>query len=224
MPAIHEAMSKILSDLEGIAKSRRNQQQGYSFRGIDDFFNAAHPLLAQYGVFVTPDYEILREDERPTSRGGTLFVVKLKGTFTFYATDGSTVTASTIGEGMDSGDKASNKAMSAAYKYALMQAFCVPTGDAVDSENDSPEPTYRPPAKKPDTSANRFYNKPKKPDLRAMKMALLSKVMQSLQTDKEGAVTAIQATQDRLGVDTNTQDGLEAIENDLFQEPESTEG
>lgn len=217
MAAIHENMAKILCDIQGISKGRRNQQQGYSFRGIDDFFNAVHPLLAKHQIFVTPEYEILSTDERQTSRGGTLFVIKLKGTFTFTATDGSTVTASTIGEGMDSGDKASNKAMSAAYKYALMQAFCVPTGDAKDSEDDTPEPQYKP----KDTDAGRFYNKPNtdktSTDLIAAKKQLVAKVMSVLKCDRGQAIVEIKDTAQRINADTNTMDGMSKIEADIEQ-------
>jgi hypothetical protein len=39
---------------------------------------------------------------------------------------------------MDSGDKATNKAMSAAYKYAAFQAFSIPT----ESDNDADASTH----------------------------------------------------------------------------------
>ena len=59
-------------------------------------------------------------------------ILKIK--FTFYAEDGTFVEAITVGEGMDSGDKASNKAMAIAMKYAMFQVFCIPTGDDPDAE------------------------------------------------------------------------------------------
>ena len=39
---------------------------------------------------------------------------------------------------MDSGDKATNKAMSAAYKYAALQTFCIPT----EGDNDADATTH----------------------------------------------------------------------------------
>jgi hypothetical protein len=56
------------------------------------------------------------------------------------ASDGSKHTVKTYGEAMDSGDKATNKAMSAAYKYAAFQAFCIPTEGDNDADATTPEP------------------------------------------------------------------------------------
>ncbi len=112
--AVQLAMSK-----EGIAKGRKNAQQGYAFRGIDDVYGALAPHLAANGLCIIPrvmSHEII---ERQTKAGGALFYTTLKVEFDFVAmSDGSKHTACTIGEAMDSGDKSSNKAMSAAYKYA----------------------------------------------------------------------------------------------------------
>jgi hypothetical protein len=140
--AIYEAIPAILSDVEAISKNRKNQQQGYSFRGIDDVYNAIHPLLAKHKVF--PTCEILSREmtERETKSGGALFYVNIKAKYTLWASDGSNVATEAWGEAMDSGDKASNKAMSAAYKYALFQLLCIPT-EAVDAEQDTPEPAPR---------------------------------------------------------------------------------
>lgn len=133
---IHAAVCSMLCDVEEIKKTRDNKQQGYKFRGIDDVYNAVHPLLAKHKVF--PACEILDKatSERETKAGGTLFCVHLRAKYTFFADDGSSVFTEALGEGMDSADKASNKAMSSAYKYALFQLLCIPT-EAVDSEEDS---------------------------------------------------------------------------------------
>lgn len=138
MSKVHEAVCAMLADVEEIKKTRDNKQQGYKFRGIDDVYNAVHPLLAKHKVF--PACEILDKttSERETKAGGTLFCVQIKSKYTFYADDGSSISTEAIGEGMDSADKASNKAMSSAYKYALFQLLCIPT-EAVDSENDNYE-------------------------------------------------------------------------------------
>lgn len=68
-----------------------------------------------------------RREERQTKGGGNLIYTVLKLKVTFYAEDGSNVSAIVQGEGMDSADKSTNKAMSAAYKYALFQLLCIPT-------------------------------------------------------------------------------------------------
>jgi hypothetical protein len=78
--------------------------------------------------------------ERQTQKGGTLFYVTVEAEFDFVsAKDGSKVTVRTYGEAMDSADKATNKAMSAAYKYAAFQTFCIPTEGDNDADATSHE-------------------------------------------------------------------------------------
>jgi hypothetical protein len=124
----------------GISKDRKNQSQGYAFRGIDDVFNLLAPMLAKHKLVVVP--RVLRREcvERTTAKGGALFYVTVEAEFDFVsALDGSSHTARTFGEAMDSADKATNKAMSAAYKYAAFQTFCIPTEGDNDSENHTHE-------------------------------------------------------------------------------------
>jgi hypothetical protein len=136
---IYKAINEIMKSVPSISKYRKNEQQGYNFRGIDDIYNALNEHLAMSGVFVTSEVLSHEREERETQRGGILIYSILHVRFTFYATDGSFIQSTMIGEGMDSGDKSSNKAMSTAYKYAFMQLFCIPTEDPKDSEIDSHE-------------------------------------------------------------------------------------
>ena len=123
----------------GIAKERNNQQQNYKFRGIDDVYNALAPILAHHGLIVIPRILSRVCVERTTQKGGVLFYVTVEAEFDFVsAGDGSKVTARTFGEAMDSADKATNKAMSAAYKYAAFQTFCIPT----EGDNDADRTTH----------------------------------------------------------------------------------
>lgn len=127
---------------EGIAKSRKNAQQGYSFRGVDDVYNALAPVLAKNGLVILPRILSREVVERQTQKGGTLFYVTVAAEFDFVAaSDGSMHTARTYGEAMDSADKATNKAMSAAYKYLTFQAFCIPTEGDNDADGTTHEPT-----------------------------------------------------------------------------------
>ena len=125
----------------GISKGRRNQQQGYAFRGVEDVFKALNPLLAEHRLIVVPRMMERTVVERETQLGGVLFYVTVRGEFDFVsAEDGSTHTAATYGEAMDSADKATNKAMSAAYKYAAFLTFCIPTeGIVEDADETTPE-------------------------------------------------------------------------------------
>lgn len=143
VPQIYSLMSKVMAGIGFIAKGRKNQQQGYSFRGIDDVFSALQPELIKHGVFCVPEVQHSEQVERQAKSGGVLIYTVMRVKYTFYAPDGSSVPATVVGEAMDSGDKSSNKAMSAALKYAVLQIFCVPTEAAEDADYHSPEPSPR---------------------------------------------------------------------------------
>jgi len=149
---IYGKMAAVLADMEHIGKDRKNQQQNYQFRGIDDVYNSLHPVLAKHKVFVVP--EVVSEpriEVLKSKNGGDLIHVFVTMKYTWYAEDGSNVSCVVIGQGMDSGDKSANKAMAAANKYAILQSLSIPTDDPKDSENDSPEPQTRRPVAKPAT-------------------------------------------------------------------------
>ena len=133
------AVAKKLSQA-GIAKGRTNQQQGFKFRGIDEVLNAISPMLADEGLIMAPKVLSREVTERTTKSGGALFYVVLMVEYTIYsAVDGSSVSVVTCGEAMDSGDKATNKAMSAAYKYAAFQTFAIPTEGTPDADAETHE-------------------------------------------------------------------------------------
>jgi hypothetical protein len=139
---VYEAINAVQRQLavEGISKGRRNQAQGYNFRGIDDVYNVVSPLLGKYGLCILPRCVEREVVERVNGKGNALFYVTLKAEFDFVsAEDGSKHTVVTYGEAMDSGDKATNKAMSAAYKYAVIQAFAIPTEGDNDADAHSHE-------------------------------------------------------------------------------------
>ena len=134
---IYQALCDIGGELAkvGISKDRKNEQQNFRFRGIDDVMNVVSPILAKHNVVFTVNYSDYPDVERVTGKGATLIYSKVKGEFTFIsATDGSTVTVTTFGVAMDSGDKGTNKAMSAALKYALLQVFLIPTESTEDAD------------------------------------------------------------------------------------------
>lgn len=133
---IYAQMSKIMAEVSPIAKGRKNTQQGYTFRGVDDVYQALQHIMAKHGVFSLPTVLSDRTELKSTKTGGELIYRILTIRYDFYAEDGSNVSATVIGEGMDSGDKASNKAMSVGDKYALLQAFKIPTDEPKDPEND----------------------------------------------------------------------------------------
>lgn len=153
---VYRAINKVQAALakSGIAKDRKNEQQHYQFRGIDDVYNALAPLLAEHGLCVLPRMMSREATERQTRQGGALFSVTVEAEFDFIAAaDGSKHTVRTFGEAMDSGDKATNKAMSAAYKYALIQSFAIPTNGDNDADAVTHDVAARRPASAPATSS-----------------------------------------------------------------------
>lgn len=134
---IYEAIADIMKAGCVITKNKRDQQQGFQYRGIDDVMNTFQPIMAERGIFVAPEVLESSREERQTTKGGNLIYSVMKIKYTFYASDGTSVSAIVIGEGMDSGDKASNKAMSVAMKYAMFQVFCIPTEEMQDPDAES---------------------------------------------------------------------------------------
>src|SRR5512146_388153 len=141
--AIFGKMVAVFKEIDAIGKTARNQSQGFNYRGIDDVYNAINPILAKHGVFMTAEVLSKTREERVTKRDNgkdsILAFTCLHMRYHFHAEDGSSVPTEAEGEGMDSGDKSSNKAMSVAHKYALLQAFCIPTKDLDDPDADSHE-------------------------------------------------------------------------------------
>ena len=140
-PHVYTAIAEVTAAIAktGIAKDRNNQQQGYKFRGIDDVYNALSAHLSAAKLSMLPRVLSREVTERQTKTGGVLFYVVLAVEFDLVsAVDASKHTITVYGEAMDSGDKATNKAMSAAYKYAAMQAFCIPT----EGDNDADATTH----------------------------------------------------------------------------------
>lgn len=146
VPQVYTSISAVMAYMsrEGIAKGRKNQQQGYAFRGIDDVYNALSGALSAARLLMLPRVLSRTVTERETKNGGVLFYVVMEVEFDLIAAvDGSKHTIRVVGEAMDSADKASNKAMSAAYKYAAMQAFCIPVEGQDDADATTPEPAPR---------------------------------------------------------------------------------
>lgn len=136
---IYGAILGVMEDVGSVGKDQYNKTQNYKFRGIDDVMNALHPAMVKNGVLLVPEVLEQTREERTSPKGALLIYSICRVRFRFYASDGSFVEAVTVGEGMDSGDKASNKAMAAAMKYACFQTFCIPTEEMKDPDTESPE-------------------------------------------------------------------------------------
>ena len=137
---IFKAIADTMNDVSAVGKNSKNEKQNYNFRGIDAVMNALHPAMVKNRIFVVPEVLEQQREERQSKNGKLIYsICKIK--YTFFADDGSSISATVIGEGMDSGDKATNKAMSVAFKYACFQVFCIPTEDMTDPDAETPPPS-----------------------------------------------------------------------------------
>jgi hypothetical protein len=130
MSEIFAALSAVMSDVSSVSKDERNTGQGFNFRGIDAVVNAVGPALRKHGVIVVPrvqscDYATIEIGEKRKATAHVRVIVE----YIFIAQDGSTISCTTAGEAMDGGDKATAKAMSVAFRIALLQALALPTSE-----------------------------------------------------------------------------------------------
>lgn len=152
-PHVFIAINAIQQELGeiGIGKNKTAEMGkfSYNFRGIDDIYAALSPLLAVHGLVITP--KILDREVREVETEKTDYKGNVSTTHTMYtfltvqydfisSRDASRHDCIVVGEAMDSGDKSTNKAMSAAYKYMALQVFCIPTEG---TNNDSESETYK---------------------------------------------------------------------------------
>lgn len=138
-PKIYEAISNVMKDVGVVGKDSTNDFDHYKFRGIDAVMNALNPAMIKNRIFVTPTVIDSVREERTGKNGTSMMYSILTVKYTFYTDDGSSVESIVVGEAMDRSDKSTNKAMSAAFKYACFQTFCIPTEEMLDADAESPE-------------------------------------------------------------------------------------
>lgn len=147
---IHAAIIAIMRSIGPIAKDSQNTQQNYKFRGVDAVYNACHPHFSQHGVYSTSEVLDAIHTTDKSAKGQTIYNAILKMRFTYHAEDGSSVSTEVVGHGQDyGGDKASNKAMSVADKYALLQLLKIPVAMADPDKHDAPEARDDAPSQQP---------------------------------------------------------------------------
>lgn len=153
VPLIYAAVNSIMAEIPAIAKTNINKDQKFAFRGIDDVYFAVNPVFAAHNVFMRAEILEIKREERPSKSGGVLTFVQARVRYHLVTVDGSSLTTESMGEGMDSADKATAKAMAIAHKYAILQMFCIPTAEAKDPDFETPDPaaarSAAPPASAP---------------------------------------------------------------------------
>lgn len=143
-PTIQAALSSVMDDVRKVAKTDQNKSQGFNFRGIDAVVNAVGPALRTHNVVVMPHVEDFKYDIVTSSNGKSMGHVTVKVRYRFTGPAGDFLDSVVMGESMDVGDKATPKAMSVAFRTALLQALALPTHDtdpdAETYERGTPEP------------------------------------------------------------------------------------
>jgi hypothetical protein len=164
-PLIFKAICAVKNSISAIGKDRKNTQQGFMFRSIDQVYDELHPHMAEHNVFSVPRVLERIEQIYQSSSGGRMVRVALKTEYDFVTIDGSKITVGPVwGEGNDSADKATNKALTACHKCCLIQLLTIPTKDLVDGDAESP-------TLPPEAGSKQSDSKPSKPSTQAGKSA-----------------------------------------------------
>ncbi len=139
--SVYERVLAVLADMPAIEKDQQapGNMGGYRFRGIEQITAALKPLLAKHGVFMVPTVITRETEARTTKSGGSLYVVDLLIRFTFHGPAGDTFCAEVWGEGTDSGDKATQKAVTSAFKSMLGVTFCISDSETDAERHDVPD-------------------------------------------------------------------------------------
>lgn len=131
---IVDILSQVMVSVTSLGKSQRNREQGFDFRGIDDVINAVGPRFREYGVVPAPMLETAGYRDTTTSKGKSVRECTVQVRYRFHGPAGDYLDVIVPGESLDIGDKGTAKAMSVAYRIALLQLLALPT--------DEPDPDH----------------------------------------------------------------------------------
>lgn len=181
---IDAAMIAIMKDIGAIGKNqisgKEGSSYGFKYRGIADVYDAAHAAMVKHGVYMLPEVVSREREERQAKSGGAMIYTFLTVRYKFVARDGTFRECTVCGEGMDSGDKSSNKALAAAHKYAITQSFITPYSEMTDGDAETPEPTQpKTPisrTKEPSPPPPAAETKPKPPTMQEWAAGFIDKI------------------------------------------------
>jgi len=123
------ALSAVSADVGTIGKDG-NSGQGYSFRGIDGVLAAVAPALRKRGVVVVPYVEAAEHTTVEVGKNRTpMSSCRLTVAYRWFGPSGDHVECRVAAEAADTSDKAATKAMSIAFRTAVLQTLALPTHD-----------------------------------------------------------------------------------------------
>lgn len=159
-PTVRDLFVQVMRAVDKIEKTGRNTDQNYNFRGIDAVMNTVGPIVREAGLIVLPAaVEVVAEERYETKRGAAMRSVTVRTTWLITGPAGDTMTAQSLGEAADSGDKAVAKAQSVAARVLWLQGLWVPTGDP-DVDANSHERSARPAADRPQATQGPVDQRP----------------------------------------------------------------
>lgn len=182
---VFEAINAVMNDVRAVGKEGFNKHQQFQFRGIDGVMNAVGPALRNHGVVAVPMVEEAQYGTVQTNRGGTMSTVRVKMRVRWYGPAGDSFDSVTYGEAFDSGDKATAKAHSVAFRTAILQTLCLPT-----QESDPDEHTYE------RASQQQIQEQQRQQEAQAKKAWLAEQAQKLMDAEKAGDVAAITRVRD----------------------------
>lgn len=130
-PTIWQLFAEAKREIGPVGKDSKNKQQNYNFRGIDAVVNAVAKAFDAKGIIPVPRLQKLWYGTAEIGKDRTqMGHVQVEVEYQFTGPQGDHIDVLVPGEAMDVGDKATAKAMSVAYRIALLQALNLPTSDA----------------------------------------------------------------------------------------------
>ena len=124
LTAVKAAVGSVAKDGEN------NEGRKFKYRSVDGLVKAIAQALIDQGIIIhsTSAEMIASEQVRYGAKETLGFRTTLSVEYEW--TDGeSAITSQVIAEAIDSGDKGTAKAMSVAYRIAILQTLTIPTGD-----------------------------------------------------------------------------------------------
>lgn len=122
-----EVMLAAMRSVQSIGKSDFNDFHKFNFRGIDTVLDHVGPAFREHGVLTFPELQSLAAETVKSSKDKPMRLTTVTVKYTFVGPAGDRESAIVPGEAWDSEDKGSSKAMSVAYRTALIQVLSIPT-------------------------------------------------------------------------------------------------
>lgn len=136
--SLFRKLSEVMAAVTHVSKTGHNKFHNYDYATEADIVASVRKAMAERHLVLVHDTEKV-EVKDLARKNGTERLATLTVRFTVHDGDsGESMSFHVLGEGTDSGDKATYKALTGAVKYALLKLFLIPTGDDPEKDDDAP--------------------------------------------------------------------------------------